>query len=42
MSQIREQEKNLEKQLRDLEITNLQENDFRLMLVKTTQALSWK
>ena len=39
MTQIREQEKIPEKQLSDLEITNLHEKDFRLMIVKMIQEL---
>ena len=41
MIQIREQQqkKTPEKQLSDLEITNLHEKDFRLMIVKMTQDL---
>ena len=37
MTQIREQEKNPEKQLSDLEIINLHEKDFRLIIVKMIQ-----
>ena len=37
MTQIREQEKTPEKQLSDLEIINLHEKDFRLMIVKMIQ-----
>ena len=37
MTQIREQEKTPEKQLRDLEIISLHEKDFRLMIVKMIQ-----
>ena len=37
MTQIREQEKAQEKQLSDLEITNIHEKDFRLIIVKTIQ-----
>ena len=39
MIQIRAQEKNPEKQLSDLEITNFHEKDFRLMRVKIIQDL---
>ena len=42
MTQIRKQEKNPEKQLSDLEIINLQEKDFRLMIVKMIQDLGNK
>ena len=34
MTQMREKEKNPEKQLSDLEITGLQEKDFKLMMLK--------
>ena len=37
MIQTREREKNPENQLSDLEITNLLEKDFRLMIVKMIQ-----
>ena len=37
MTQIREQEKTPEKQLRDLEIISLHEKDFRLIIVKMIQ-----
>ena len=39
MTQKREQEKTPEKQLSDLEIINLHEEDFRLMIVKMIQDL---
>ena len=39
MTQIREQENPPEKQLSELEITNLPEKDFRRAIVKTTQDL---
>ena len=42
MTKIREQEKNPEKQLHDLEITNLYEKDVRLMIVKMIQDLGEK
>ena len=44
MIQIREQQqkKTPEKQLSDLEITNLHEKDFRLMIVKMIQDLGNK
>ena len=44
MTQIREQEKKkkTEKQLSDLEITNLHEKDLRLMTVKMSQDLGNK
>ena len=44
MTQIQEQEKNktTEKQLSDLEITNLHEKDFRQMIVKMIQDLGNK
>ena len=37
MTLIREEEKNSEKQLGDLDIINLHEKDFRLMIVKMIQ-----
>ena len=42
MTQIREQEKPLEKQLSDLEVISLHEKDFRLMIVKMIQDLGNK
>ena len=42
MTQIREQEKPPEKQLSDLEITNLHEKELRLMIVKMIQDLGNK
>ena len=39
MTQIREQEKNPGKQLSDLEIINLHEQSFRLMIVKMIQVV---
>ena len=39
MTQIKEKEKNTEKQLRDLEVTNLHEKDLKLMIVKRNQDL---
>ena len=42
MTQIKEQEKTPENRLSDLEITNLHEKAFRLMLVKMTQDLGNK
>ena len=42
MTQIREQENPPEKQLSDLEIINLYEKDFRLMIVKMIQDLGNK
>ena len=42
MTQIREQEKNPGKQLSDLEIINLHEKDFRLMIMKMIQDLGNK
>ena len=42
MTQIREQEKNPEKQLSDLEITNLHEKAVRLMILKMVQDLGNK
>ena len=44
MTQIKEQEKKnrKKKHLSDLEITNLHEKDFRLMIVKTIQDLGNK
>ena len=41
-TQIKEQEKNPEKQLSDLDISNLHEKDFRLMILKTIQDLGNK
>ena len=37
MTQMREKEKNPEKQLSDLEVINLHEKDFRQMIVKMIQ-----
>ena len=42
MTQIREQEKNPENQLSDLEIINLHEKEFRLTIVKMIQDLGNK
>ena len=42
ITQIREQEKNPEKQLSDLEIISLQEKDFRLMMLKMMQDIGNK
>ena len=42
ITQIREQEKNPEKQLSDLEIINLQEKDFRLIRLKMMQDIGNK
>ena len=42
LTQIREQEKTPEKQLRDLEIISLQEKDFRLMMQDTGNNLEAK
>ena len=42
ITQIREQEKNPEKQLSDLETINLHEKDFRLVIVKMIQDLGNK
>ena len=42
ITQIREQEKNPEKQLSDLEIINLHEKGFRLMMVKMIQDIGNK
>ena len=42
MTQTKEQEKKPEKQLNDLEITNLHEKDYRLIIVKMIQDLGNK
>ena len=42
ITQIREQGKNPEKQLSDLEIISLQEKDFRLMMLKVIQDIGNK
>ena len=42
ITQIREQEKNPEKHLRDLEVISLQEKDFRLMIVEMIQDIGNK
>ena len=42
ITQIREKEKNPEKQLRDQEILILQEKDFRLLIPKTMQDIGNK
>ena len=42
ITQIREKEKTLEKQLNDIEIISLQEKDFRLMIVKMIQDIGNK
>ena len=39
MYQMREQDKTLEKQLNEVEIGNLPENEFRIMIVKMIQDL---
>ena len=36
---MKEQDKNLEKQLNEVEIGNLPEKEFRIMIVKTIQSL---
>ena len=42
LTQINEQEKNPKNQLSDLQISNLHEKDFRLMIVKMIQDLGNK
>ena len=42
ITQIREKEKTLEKQLNDIEIISLQEKDFTLMIVKMIQDIGNK
>ena len=42
ITQIREKEKNPEKQLSDLEIISLQEKDFKLMMLKMMQDIGNK
>ena len=39
MNQMKEQDKNSEKQLNEVEIENLQEKEFRIMIVKMIQNL---
>ena len=39
MSQMKEQDKSLEKQLNEVEIGNLPEKEFRIMIVKMIQDL---
>ena len=42
MIQIKEKDKSPEKQLREMEISNLHEKDFRVMIVKMIQDLGKK